>query len=130
MLARGAYLYVGSAHGPGGLRARLGRHLAGAGRPHWHIDYLRATARPLGVLVRCDSRRQECAWSRWLLHQGAAVVAGFGANDCRCQGHLYHAGARPQLKALLKMATADLGASYLDTIGLGTDGDRRDGPEP
>ena len=26
-LAAGRYAYVGSAHGPGGLRARVGRHL-------------------------------------------------------------------------------------------------------
>ena len=38
----GEYIYLGSAHGPGGLRARLGRNLRGSGAVHWHIDGLRA----------------------------------------------------------------------------------------
>lgn len=42
-LAPGLYLYVGSAYGPGGLRARLRRHLEGVRkRLKWHIDYLLA----------------------------------------------------------------------------------------
>lgn len=41
---RGWYVYVGSARGPGGLRGRLLHHLRPAGRPHWHIDYLRQQA--------------------------------------------------------------------------------------
>jgi hypothetical protein len=46
--AAGEYLYTGSACGPGGLRARLGRHLRGGGKPHWHIDSLRAAAEVTG----------------------------------------------------------------------------------
>ncbi len=43
----GAYLYFGSACGPGGLRSRLSRHLnARPSRPpHWHIDYLNAVSK-------------------------------------------------------------------------------------
>ncbi len=43
-LRPGHYVYVGSAQGPGGVRARLSRHLRQATRPHWHIDYLTAAA--------------------------------------------------------------------------------------
>jgi len=40
-LGPGLYVYVGSACGPGGLRARLARHLCGRRRRlHWHIDKL------------------------------------------------------------------------------------------
>ncbi len=36
-LERGWYVYTGSAHGPGGLRARVSRHLRPDKAPHWHI---------------------------------------------------------------------------------------------
>ena len=39
-LSPGTYAYTGSALGPGGLRARVGRHLRAEKRPHWHIDAL------------------------------------------------------------------------------------------
>lgn len=40
-LGPGLYVYIGSACGPGGLRARLSRHLCGRRRRlHWHIDKL------------------------------------------------------------------------------------------
>ncbi|MEE8332606.1 MAG: DUF123 domain-containing protein, partial [Alphaproteobacteria bacterium] len=47
-LPPGAYLYLGSARGPGGLRARLARHARRGKRLHWHVD--RLTARR-GALV-------------------------------------------------------------------------------
>jgi len=37
-LQPGFYVYVGSAHGPSGLRARLAHHLGPGSRRHWHID--------------------------------------------------------------------------------------------
>src|SRR5262245_30517552 len=40
----GCYAYVGSAFGPGGLRARLTHHVNAASKLHWHIDYLRRQA--------------------------------------------------------------------------------------
>ena len=38
----GFYLYTGSAMGPGGLAARVGRHCRHEKRLRWHVDYLRA----------------------------------------------------------------------------------------
>ena len=91
-LPPGLYVYVGSAHGPGGLRARLGRHLRGDGRPRWHIDALRAVAEVVGWHVAVSPLRLECAWAQALAHlPGAAIpVPGFGATDCRaaCPAHL------------------------------------------
>ncbi|MBE0698753.1 MAG: DUF123 domain-containing protein, partial [Anaerolineaceae bacterium] len=40
----GDYIYLGSAWGPGGLRARLAHHVRIASSPHWHIDWLRRIA--------------------------------------------------------------------------------------
>ena len=36
-MRRGFYVYVGSALGPGGLRARVAHHQKVSQRPHWHI---------------------------------------------------------------------------------------------
>lgn len=38
-LQAGGYVYVGSALGSGGLRARLGRHLRVDTPARWHFDY-------------------------------------------------------------------------------------------
>jgi Uri superfamily endonuclease len=96
----GAYLYFGSARGPGGLRARLTRHLLPAcSHPaHWHIDYLRAVAevRAVGYLaVSCQepaARHLECRWSQAVASLSGSLVPvpGFGASDChsRCPAHL------------------------------------------
>lgn len=46
--SRGIYVYLGSAHGPGGVRSRLERHLLGGSKKRWHIDFLRQFAIPLG----------------------------------------------------------------------------------
>jgi Uri superfamily endonuclease len=87
----GRYVYVGSAWGPGGLRARLRRHLREEKRCHWHVDYLRAVSRPVGVWL-APSRRLECAWAQALrTTPGVRVTAsGFGASDCGCSTHLFY----------------------------------------
>ncbi len=87
----GAYLYLGSAFGPGGLAARLRRHLAGTGRLHWHIDYLRQEATPAQIWYIQD-RRREHAWAKVIQGlSGASIPAPrFGASDCRCPTHLFH----------------------------------------
>lgn len=88
----GFYLYVGSALGPGGLAARLGRHLRREKRLHWHVDYLRVWANLPGAYYVESRERRECSWARLLLDlPGASLPApGFGASDCRCPAHLVH----------------------------------------
>jgi Uri superfamily endonuclease len=92
----GHYVYVGSAWGPGGLRARVGRHLRGAGAVRWHIDYLRAHARPTAVWLAPDAHL-ECTWAQHLTaHPDARIIAPrFGASDCRCPAHLFYLGTLP-----------------------------------
>ena len=103
----GNYLYVGSAFGPGGLRARIGRHLCGTGKAHWHIDYLRRSALVLGGYYyvpaaldgaspsECASslNSYECCWSQAIsaLANVTVPVYGFGASDCQsgCSAHLF-----------------------------------------
>jgi len=105
----GVYIYAGSALGPGGLRARLGRHLrAKELSPHWHIDYLGQVAQAEAFVYirtapnkfrrfRAAAPEQvtipiECLWSQSLSRMsGASIpVPGFGASDCHsgCHAHL------------------------------------------
>ena len=97
----GWYAYVGSALGPGGLAARLGRHLHTTGCFHWHIDYLRAQSQPVEVWYITDPMRRECRWAEALLQlPGAEVtVPRFGASDCRCRAHLAHFAYPPERPA-------------------------------
>ena len=85
----GRYIYVGSAWGPGGIAARLGRHIRGDGKPHWHIDYARHVMQPIGAWV-AYGRRLECEWATCLASNFDAIVPGFGASDCRCVAHFFY----------------------------------------
>jgi len=99
-LRPGEYVYIGSAHGPGGLRARLGRHLQGNGTPHWHIDALRRASQVSFFLCQVHLPSDEpatgipleCRWSQALASfPGACIpIPGFGSSDCRhgCTAHL------------------------------------------
>ena len=94
----GWYAYAGSAQGPGGLAARLQRHHRGSNTKHWHVDYLRAYAQPVGVWYSVGPKRRECGWAEALSElPGASMPAPrFGASDCRCAAHLFHFPTRPR----------------------------------
>jgi len=86
----GPYVYVGSAFGPGGVRARVRRHARRDGARHWHVDYLRAVTTLEGIWYTHDPVRRECAWAT-VLHEGTGArgpLSGFGASDCDCDSHL------------------------------------------
>jgi len=80
------YIYCGSARGPGGLAARLARHMRLEKRAHWHVDQLTGSGRVLGAWV--FRGRSECDVNDALA--GFPVpVEGFGSSDCkRCRSHL------------------------------------------
>lgn len=87
-LAEGFYAYCGSARGPGGLSARIGRHRRRDKPVHWHVDQVTTKATVLRAGVSFD--RNECDLVRLLLSQsGVSVpVPGFGSSDCRiCESH-------------------------------------------
>lgn len=92
----GWYVYAGSALGPGGLAARVARHLRREKRLHWHIDYLLRHARVVEVWIRAGPERCECAWARAAAALPGATIAvpRFGASDCRCAGHLVYCPAQ------------------------------------
>ena len=98
ILPVGWYAYAGSAKGPGGLRARIARHLSVDKPVHWHIDRLTPAAGAIFALAY--PRGDECALIAVLFDDGAFAVplSGFGSSDCRqCQSHLlrWTAGATP-----------------------------------
>lgn len=96
-LEPGCYAYVGSALGPGGLAARVGRHARQDKRRHWHIDYLREATILTQVWFRYDTARLEHHWAQ-ILHgmPGMAAVDGFGCTDCGCRAHLFFARRAPR----------------------------------
>ncbi|GAB4572644.1 MAG: GIY-YIG nuclease family protein [Anaerolineae bacterium] len=89
-LGPGWLVYVGSAQGPGGLRARVGRHCRAAKAHHWHIDYVTAVVPVQAVWAVVSTERLECRWAAALsaLPGAGRPIAGFGASDCGCRGHL------------------------------------------
>lgn len=95
----GVYVYVGSAFGPGGLRARVSRHVRGDGALHWHVDYLRAATTLVTVWYTHDPNRRECTWAEILrsLPRATVPLAGFGASDCNCSAHLVRIDSAPSL---------------------------------
>ncbi len=82
--------YVGSARGPGGLRARVARHLRHPKPIHWHIDTLTAQVSVRVVWYRTGDIRLECTWAVVLrgITGTAAPIPGFGSSDCKCVSHL------------------------------------------
>jgi len=97
----GLYFYVGSAQR--NLQARLARH-GRADKPlRWHIDYLSARAPMLGAVLIPGPRRHECHLAGALACWLNRVIPGFGASDCRCQGHLFYV---PLADAPRKSATS------------------------
>jgi Uri superfamily endonuclease len=95
----GVYVYVGSAFGPGGLRARVGRHARGDGALHWHVDYLRAVMTLGAVWYTHDPERRECLWAVVLrsLPEATVPLDGFGASDCPCPAHLVRFAEPPSM---------------------------------
>ncbi len=88
-LTPGTYLYVGSANGPGGIRARLKRHFRRDKKIHWHVDQLTTRAHHMEAIAVADGN--ECSLGQALLASGQFQVAlpGFGSSDCRtCDSHL------------------------------------------
>ncbi len=107
LAAPGAYAYCGSARGPGGLRARIARHLRVDKTLHWHIDRLTAT----GCLTAVAYTRggSECAlFDRLLEGAGASIpIPGFGSSDCRrCPSHLLRIESPPEAALLRPGVTA------------------------
>lgn len=89
LLETGLYLYCGSANGPGGIRARVKRHVKRDKKPHWHVDRLTIA---YGVEAFCTFEGGcECDLVAHLLKQKFTHIPliGLGSSDCKsCRAHL------------------------------------------
>lgn len=113
-LAAGLYLYCGSAYGPGGLAARVGRHLKRGKALRWHIDHLTETGEITGVLLMPGGR--ECDLVRRIAADpGSGVpIIGFGSSDCRvCESHLLRVPQHFDLQAVAPGATVIAPANHI-----------------
>ena len=113
----GYYVYVGSAFGPGGVRARVAHHQRVASRPHWHIDYLRSCTHLEYVWYTYDRQRREHQWAQVFagLPDAAVPLVGFGASDCACVTHLFCFMGRPVFQTFQQQAVCDVHAPLSQT---------------
>jgi Uri superfamily endonuclease len=105
-LPAGYHLYCGSAYGPGGLAARVGRHLSATKSLRWHVDHLTATGDIREVLLLPGG--SECDLVRALIDVPdiRAPLPGFGSSDCRrCISHLLTAPDDLDLQTIAPAAT-------------------------
>jgi Uri superfamily endonuclease len=108
-LPAGHYVYVGSAFGSGGVRARVGRHLGYSAPPRWNIDHVRRAMVMREVWYTYDAEKRECSWARGVFHEalaGSVIVPKFGSWDCfrsgpadRCPTHFLRYDRPPSWEA-------------------------------
>ena len=100
-LRPGFYLYIGSAFGPGGLKARISHHTGISSHPHWHIDSLRSILLLKEVWYTVGAERHEHRWAAIISGlKGATIpIAGFGATDCNCRTHLIAFKDQPSIRS-------------------------------
>ena len=105
----GFYIYIGSAFGPGGLRARISHHLKIAAKPHWHVDYLRRRVELVGIWATCELQCEH-DWAHKVMQfpQVAIPLPGFGASDCRCTAHLFYFSEKPAFAYFQKMGADEM----------------------
>lgn len=101
-LKPGYYAYCGSAFGPGGINARVNRHLKVKKKKHWHIDYLRDKCTIKEVWVCYKKENLEHRWAEDFIIQkkSSTPLKKFGSTDCKCQTHLFHFISKPAVSWL------------------------------
>lgn len=106
----GCYAYVGSAHGPGGLRSRISRHLIKDKKCRWHIDYLRKETLPVELWVSVEKGRFEKAWAHALADiKGSIPIENFGNTDDRgSRTHLYFFQHRPSSRVFSRLVRREI----------------------
>jgi len=105
----GYYLYVGSAFGPGGVRARVLRHARKGKTLRWHIDYLNGYAQIIEVWFNHTPIHLEHSWARTLDKMDAASpIPRFGSSDCNCPTHLYYYATMPDSRRFSALSGNEL----------------------
>lgn len=115
ILRAGTYAYAGSGRGPGGLRARIARHLRPDKPVHWHADRLTAKGRITGIVFTEAAHECDLAQALAALPDATIPLPGFGSSDCRrCRAHLI------RLAQATSVASAVTGGPALRYLGLDT----------
>ena len=116
--AAGYYIYLGSALGPGGVRARVSRHCRQKKINHWHIDYLSQFARPIGAFYSHQPNRLEHQWAQALRGTNSlSAVTGFGCSDCRCHSHLFRTDRAPASALFAKITGGEVECWWSRPVG-------------
>ena len=106
-LKPGYYIYVGSAFGPGGVRARVSRHYRADKTKRWHIDFLREQTVPYCCWYSYSPDRLEHIWAQTIAWSKAVImVEGFGCSDCQCCSHLFYTKKSPTLDLICEDTTS------------------------
>lgn len=102
-LIPGYYIYVGSAFGPGGLRARINRHVGVSKKKHWHLDYIKMFTQPLEIWYSYDPMIREHQWAETIERGGntRVLMKGFGSSDCSCAAHLFFMNRKPSPRGFI-----------------------------
>ncbi len=91
----GIYFYIGSAKGPGGLKARVSRHYTRSKKKHWHIDYLTANTNTeieyIVLIIPLNPERIDLeSYLAQRFYGKLEAMKGFGTSDKRQDySHLY-----------------------------------------
>lgn len=114
----GYYVYVGSAFGPGGVRARVLRHFRKSKAKHWHIDYLRERVEPICAWCSYVPSRLEHRWARAVAEMpGITSVRGFGCSDCGCHAHLFAMAVEPEFSRFRRTVGGAIEAWPAERLG-------------
>jgi len=105
-LTTGIYVYIGSAFGPGGVAARCRHHARSSSKPHWHIDYLRASMELMEIWFSHDPQRREHEWADLMAKTRGAQrpFPDFGSSDCSCHSHLFFFPSAPSFDSFRRRA--------------------------
>lgn len=123
ILQAGYHIYVGSAHGSGGVKSRVMHHLGNhESEPVWHLDSLRPAMEIEEAWVTYDLVKRECAWAN-LVHRnlgGHVPVPGLGSADCNiCPAHFFYFAKQPTIAAFRKAIQASLpGHASVEQVSL------------
>lgn len=116
----GFYAYVGSAHGAGGLRARIAHHIESIAAPHWHIDYLMLSITGSRPQKAVTSATDIAAYSIIPERESVDIDGACAIHDSTCEPEPTVSVRRDALNALaaLDKASARFACSVRSTRSL------------
>jgi len=117
----GFYVYIGSACGPGGLRARILRHLKRTKKIRWHIDKITSNINAKVIIIIYSDKVQGNSFERkvssCLFRKGLDYIEKFGSTDDKENiSHLFYSKYLDKLSLLLKECIMEITNNYIELI--------------